>query len=237
MAIAGRLVDIAERACPRTALAARAWHQMRRGEPHLRLIGSLATGGLAIDAGANIGVYTWTLARHLDHVIAVEPNPVSVTRLRRAAPDNVTIVAAVLGATVGHAVLNVPTAPGGHYRATVHADIARRHGAITTHRCLQLTVDTVATGAVGLIKADVEGAEAALLDGATRVLHDDRPQILIEADDTVRQGSAAEIRAFLLRAGYRELSWPGLPSGRWSNLVFTPDERLPAMRRRGFVVP
>jgi FkbM family methyltransferase len=56
---------------------------------------------------------------------------------------------------------------------------------------------------VGFIKIDVEGHEMAVLRGATRILTDDKPNILIELEERHAPGSVAAAFKFLGGFGYR----------------------------------
>src|SRR5258706_9449059 len=84
------------------------------GESELRLIHSLCSAGRdAIDAGANIGSYTYFLRRHARKVYAYEPNPELASRLLRLLPDVYVRNVALSDASM-ELVLHVPIDAGGH---------------------------------------------------------------------------------------------------------------------------
>jgi hypothetical protein len=66
-----------------------------------------------------------------------------------------------------------------------------------------------------VVKIDVEGAEALLLDGAIELLSTAHPAVMIEMEDEhlVRQGSSAHsVRARLQALGYRQQLGARLPN-------------------------
>jgi FkbM family methyltransferase len=68
------------------------------------------------------------------------------------------------------------------------------------------TIDDTVTAEVGLIVLDLEGGELPALQGATRVLHDDRPNVVFEVHRSYVDWSeglaSTEAAAFLLALGY-----------------------------------
>ena len=81
-----RLAGEAERfTSPRRTTAALAWAAMRAGERELRRLEEWVPGDrLALDVGADRGLYTWRLAHLARQVHAFEPQPDLAARLRIA---------------------------------------------------------------------------------------------------------------------------------------------------------
>jgi FkbM family methyltransferase len=201
----------------------RSARQIRHGEPHLAYLADFVDGRVAIDVGANNGVYAHLLARLCTDVIAVEPNPLLTARLRRSLPRRVTIIEAALGAESGWSRLMLPGPQNeSHYRGSIEPDVIGHE--YVGYDVRVLTIDEVSTKPVGFMKIDVEGHEVAVLHGGRRVLMEDQPVVLIEADDRVRKGSSTEIRASLRDLGYRQFDGPwSATQSEWRNLVFVPD--------------
>jgi FkbM family methyltransferase len=133
---------------------------------------------LAIDIGANVGVYTLLFSRAVGtggRVIAIEPNPDNLVFIRHHlmlnAIDNVTVIAAAVADRVG----------------TVSFDCSDNSstGRIDTHGALAVpcvTVDDVIDqfrGRASVIKIDVEGGELNVLKGAAATLTNHRPVVLL----------------------------------------------------------
>lgn len=165
---------------------------------------SVAPGSTVLDIGANIGFFA-VLASRLTgtggSVCAVEALPANVRALRANialnAADNVIVVEAAAADHVGRgAFLEVAEHSWSH--------LADRgwHGA--TQRALDVelvTIDAlVGAGVVprpDVVKIDVEGSEAAVLDGMQRTLAEAAPTLIIEL-----HGTNQEVLERLAEAGY-----------------------------------
>jgi FkbM family methyltransferase len=179
-------------------------------------------GDTVIDVGANIGLFTVPLALAAGSggsVVAIEPLPNNVRRLRanlsRNGLDAVRVVEAAVGKADGRATLHTAGDPAfGSLREIVKHT---RSGDLDVElRSLDSLWGELGRPAVALVKIDVEGAELDVLDGAQDLLTAARPALLVEADP----GAAADaVRAKLDLAGYAEATPPGF--GR-ENHLFRP---------------
>lgn len=168
-----------------------------------------------IDAGANIGWYATHFARMVmpgaGTVHAFEPVPTTCAMLRRNVQINgldatVRVNEMGLADVEGQATIFMPSVQG-----SGAASLQRLHPQEDVREVpiVISTLDnyTAAHGLtnVGLIKADVEGAEFALLRGAVATLERDQPIIFLEL---LRKWSRAygyhpnDVIAFLGRLGY-----------------------------------
>ncbi len=173
-------------------------------EAHLR------PGMNVVDIGANIGWFTMLAASRVGptgHVLAVEPNPLNARMVEASRQAN----------GFGHVSL-LPVAAG------------LRNGAAALHRTYSnastTTLDRVEILAaevvpmirlddvmsddhrpVGIVKVDVEGAEAIALGGLEATLRRDRPVIVSEFSPSMMSGvstmSARDYVAWLQGLGYR----------------------------------
>ena len=149
-------------------------------------------GGTFIDVGANIGNHSIYFAKFLaDHVVSVEPDPALMPVLRRNLATNVpvarvTVLEAALGARAGAGEM----ARREGYEANAGAgNVLARYG--DTPEAGQVTILTLdelvrsltAAGAaqVRLVKLDVEGMELDVLEGATTMLTEQHPDLVVEA--------------------------------------------------------
>lgn len=148
---------------------------------------------VAIDVGAHVGTWSWSMAHDFVDVLAFEPRIAHVQcwhRNMRNAPANAVLVRAAVGA-----------AP----RATVRLASAGANSGMMqlsdggAEIAPMVTLDDHAPALrVGLIKIDVEGSELGVLRGGAALIAHDRPTICIE--EHVQNGPAV---ALLVSWGYR----------------------------------
>jgi FkbM family methyltransferase len=161
-------------------------------------------GSTVIDVGANLGFFTRLFVERsfCANVLAVEPEARNLTALRHGAArwgqGRVEIIGAAVADVTGTVHLHVDrrnhsdhqlAAEGLPVRAVRLDDLVAEHG----------------VQRVGMIKIDVQGAEARVLQGGRDVLTQHRPAIFIELDPErlQKQGATPDVVLDLLvDAGY-----------------------------------
>ncbi len=149
-------------------------------------------GMVVYDIGANVGFLTIIAARLVGRqgrVIAFEPVPANLEQLRHNAAVNgftqVTARCEALSSTDGKAIFQVSADPTWGKLAGIGATISRKVGEISV---AVSRLDTLLHEGdlpfPDLIKIDVEGAEADVLDGAGDTFRKSRPILLIELHGT-----------------------------------------------------
>jgi FkbM family methyltransferase len=186
---------------------------LRGGEREVHELGRLvAPGTTAVDVGAHIGDYTYSLCKHVGaggHVISVEPLPDLARMLVRATQKlklPVTVVNCALSTEPGEAELRVPWASG--ERMAGYATLESREKAVggQVFRVKVRTLDEVCASApsrISFIKIDVEGHELSVLRSAVETLKKHRPNLLIEIEQRHSPGTIAETFSFVTAQGYR----------------------------------
>jgi FkbM family methyltransferase len=172
----------------------------------------LQPGHVLYDVGANVGFLTLvgaTLVGPAGAVCAFEPDLANAHLVRENALRNglsqVLVVARAVGAATGAAQLQLADYAGGH--ALVGSGEPPDLRGLVPVEAVSLD-DFVAQPGVrppDVVKVDVEGGEAAVLDGMAAVLATTRPVLLIElddADEAEHDVKLAEVRSRLDRAGY-----------------------------------
>jgi FkbM family methyltransferase len=189
----------------------------------LRVVRDLvAAGTTAIDVGANVGLFTvvMALANPGGSVIAVEPVPANLRRLRDNLGlnniSNVRIVEAAASDHDGNASIHLASDPAYHSLG----DIVSRPSLSGDVPVRLERVDDIwrAAGspAVSVIKIDVEGAEARVLNGARELLEAHHPPLVLEAGTD----EALEVLEGLLRPlAYRRATPAGFRP--WNHLFVT----------------
>jgi FkbM family methyltransferase len=193
--------------------------------------GLLKRGDCAIDVGGHIGFFTMQMAEAVGpegRVYAFEPFDANADLLERSIAENgfggrVRFQRAAAGAASGTATLTFPVETlnsGGAYLL--------RDGSAPLAGNQKKEVPLVALDSLDLqrpvrvIKMDVEGAEPQVLQGAMRILKDDRPVILSELHPTQLERASgitadqffAQIAAFGYRAHAVEHDGIGAPIDR-----------------------
>lgn len=185
-------------------LSKRALSAWLGGEPELRLLPRLCRPDeLALDIGANYGVYAWHLARHARAVVAFEPQPGPAAFVRRALGGRVRVEQVALSDGTGEVVLRVPRDRMQDGRATIEPGNVLEALDATEVVVPRRRLDDFAFERVGFVKIDVEGHERAVLEGGRALLERDRPSLIVEAEDRHRAGAVESVAAFLAELGYR----------------------------------
>jgi FkbM family methyltransferase len=157
--------------------------EARSGEPELALLAKLVPhGGTAVDIGASQGVYAYALAAIADRVVAFEPNPDYAFFARWMLRGCAEVHELALSDESSRGTLHVPLSDQG---MVLHlaGSLKRTHSQFRnseTHDVEIRTLDDFGLVNVRFVKADVEGSEREVLDGARATLARDRPIILLE---------------------------------------------------------
>ena len=126
-----------------------------------------------IDLGANLGTYTGMMASHAKHVIAFEPDPWTLAKLRAnvAEFDNVTILNAAAGTSEQSVYLyRAPRFEEDPVKHSVSSSViaskcdVAEEGAIEVRQVDFLRYLEGLDEDIGVLKIDIEGAEVPLLE-------------------------------------------------------------------------
>jgi FkbM family methyltransferase len=180
-------------------------------EPEAKLIGALGLGGrVALDVGANTGLYSTILERIVGpgNLYIFEPLPhLHADLKRRFAKAHVLDIA--LSDRQGIEQIRVPYIGGKRYdtRASLndHAEANQTSfDAIDVKlSSLDAFVKRVGIDAIGFIKIDVEGHELQVVAGASETIARLHPLLLIEIETRHHRFPISEIFARLETMGYR----------------------------------
>jgi len=179
--------------------------EARSGEPELPILARfVARGGTAVDVGANLGVFAYALADIADRVVAFEPNPDYAAFARWMLRGRAELHELALSDEPGRATFYVPLSDQG---MVLHlaGSLKRTHSQFRNIRTYDVevrTLDDFSLRDVRFIKADVEGSEREVLDGARAIIARDRPTILLELLSGTHQDPAAETAAICASFGY-----------------------------------
>jgi FkbM family methyltransferase len=185
----------------------RAYKYLLWKSPEMGLLRSLNDPAKdSLDIGANLGLFTYFLARYSRHVYAFEPNPFPLRTLRAVADKNVTVLPMAVSDRSGEADLVVPrSSKGWSSNGASLAHKAHRRSAKVKVPCT--TIDDLDYRGVGFIKIDIEGHEKAALMGARETLARERPKLFIENETAHAGEGAGEVFTLLDGLGYEGFAY------------------------------
>lgn len=168
--------------------------------PGRELSALVPKGKIAIDAGANVGVYSYWIARSASAVAAFEPQPRLAKRLAASGIRGLTVHNVALSDAVGVAELHVPRAHG-------EASLRDLDVPVDAIQVPLTTLDSFGLTDVGFFKVDVEGHEESLLHGAEETLRRSNACVYIEIEERHNSGGLSRIVAWLADLGYADVQF------------------------------
>ena len=191
---------------PRIRQSLAAHRVLWTGEPEygiLRYICRPTT--VALDIGANAGLYTYWCLKYSASVLAFEPSASWCARLRRAFPQRVQVRQCVVSNSNGKAMLRVPLVNGAKEFGLATLEATNLLGGLPFEEVGvdKVFLDDLKLENVGFIKIDVEGHELAVLQGAGEILSRQRPRLIVECEEQHRHYAVESVRTFLTDLGYR----------------------------------
>lgn len=159
---------------------------------------------IAIDVGANMGIYSYLMQRHSKSVVSFEPNTDLWPHLHRLLGKNVRLEGAALSNRTGTASFRYIESNTG--LATIEEK--NKLPVLSASQLLRVrnievrTLDSYRFADVSFIKIDVEGHEEAVIEGAGELLKDYRPVLLIETENRHNPGAPKRLIDRLGNFGY-----------------------------------
>jgi FkbM family methyltransferase len=188
----------------------------RRLEPEVHLVAKLVTPELmAVDVGANFGVYTAAMLKAGAKVIAFEPLTECAEALRHHSSryrGRLTVHETALSDRAGAAALHLP-----RDQSRLLTGLATLSEVSLQHEDRQVdlrTLDSYEFADVRLIKIDVEGHEQAVIRGAAETIRANHlPSLIVEIEQARLDHPIIDVFAFIRDFGYE--GW-FLRDGRFS---------------------
>ncbi len=150
-------------------------------EPEMALLADLVKpSDVALDIGANRGVYAYALANIAAAVHCFEPLSECCRYIEEYRSGKITVHNVALSDQAGVLQLHIPVVHG--RPVLTRASLDRPAGEFEVRDIEVRTLDSFSFPRVDFIKIDVEGLEAAVLRGAKSTLRRQRPGLLVEID-------------------------------------------------------
>jgi FkbM family methyltransferase len=152
-------------------------------------------GGLGVDVGANVGNHTVAMARSMDHVFSLEPDPDNFAALlHNLAEGQILNVSPIAVAAGDEDKLVSFVAAGGQSRRSGTQSVFNPANH-KTFLVVQQRLDSLLLQLkrVDFIKIDVEGMEAEVLAGARQAIAFFRPDVLVENHEQIEPGYGAKL--------------------------------------------
>jgi FkbM family methyltransferase len=160
---------------------------------------------IAVDAGANEGIYAGRMAQLAPKVHCFEPIPWFAAALRQKLRRSVVVHEIALSNRSGTGELRIPYRENVELHGTTTLELDNPLPGSTHIRlvpCLVRSLDSCIDEPVGFIKIDVEGHELAVLEGAQRILTRDCPTLLVESERRHNLTAPESVFEFLQGLGY-----------------------------------
>lgn len=194
------------------------------------------TDDVVWDIGANMGVFSVPAAHRAKTVIAFEPDPFNLELLHRTQSVNRDlsweVVPAAMSNVVGTSKFAIPER-GRAANSLAGVNFGTQTGGVRQeYTVITITADWALEHypAPDFVKCDAEGAETWILEGATRLLAEARPAIVIEVSGVNGPGCAEIFRAnrYVMMSAYPKVDRAGIVddiSDVWDVLAI-PEEKL-----------
>jgi FkbM family methyltransferase len=174
-------------------------------EPELFLVPLLCNKDqIAIDVGANQGVYTYYMAKFAKKVIAFEPNVDLIPVLKKVTNGNVQIQSAALSNVHGDSVMRIDSKNHGLSTIEPRNNFDVENSAINAMQryVSTRTLDSFEFADISLIKIDVEGHEEAVIQGARKTILRSKPVLIVESENRHNSGAPRRLSSMLTDLGY-----------------------------------
>lgn len=172
-----------------------------RLEPEMDILDQLLSSKkLVVDVGANVGLFSYFLAKMGKDVEAFEPLPECANAIDAYRSSRIRVHNVALSSKPGTLKLYTPLINGIPYPG--NSSFTAVEGPHESREVPVQTLDQYHYEKVCLIKIDVEGHELDVLKGATQTLGRERPVLLVEIEQRHLQVPMAEVFAYVLEQRY-----------------------------------
>jgi FkbM family methyltransferase len=194
-------------------------------EPEMKHLDKIVKGRtVAVDVGANHGMYSLRLSHMFKHCHAFELNSTVIEDLKNHLIPNLTIHEVGLGSEDSTHILSIPLDEKGRELSgwgTVEKDVFPEGVSVVHKEVRTIRLDSLNLQDIDFIKIDVEGHECRVLEGSIETLRRCRPRILIE----VKESNTTWVNNFFSGLDYTRLVMADIVPGYLpnENVIFVPN--------------
>ena len=170
------------------------------------LLSNLQPGAVFYDVGAHIGVFSLIAARNLGahgSVFVFEPDPLNVRRIKENASRNqldaIRIIPKAVCSTVGRVRFLRASFQSSMNRGVLVEDASAAEESTIEVESITLDAFAQENALPSLIKIDVEGSEAAVLQGSEEIFRSAKPLLVCEIH---HEQASSDVTRWLLARGY-----------------------------------
>ena len=159
---------------------------------------------VAIDIGANMGTYSYYMAKYSNSVIAFEPNKDLWAHLHRVLGPDFRLEAAALSRESATATMRIDNLNTGVATIEEKNDLSCvTDRLVVVSRTVETrTLDSFEFSNISMIKVDVEGHEEAVIEGARDTIKRNRPVFIIESENRHNPGAPQRLFDTFSGLGY-----------------------------------
>lgn len=158
-----------------------------------------------VDIGANCGRYTALMCMFSRSVHAFEPNPECIDLLEDLCLPNATLYPYALSWQKGASEYFRPIEDGipVNTLGTLDRTTLSTYADVNTLTVETSTLDALGDYSISFIKLDVEGHEMDVLRGGQTLIADQKPIVLVEAEERHRANAVEDVQAFFNNLNYQ----------------------------------
>lgn len=158
-----------------------------------------------VDVGANYGRYTVLMSLFSRHVHAFEPSSECVASLQNMCLPNASIYHCALSSAEGFSEYFVPVLEGSRITGlgTLDRSVLSAYRNVDALRVPTSTLDSLCAKSISFVKIDVEGHEMDVLNGGRKLISEQKPVFMVEAEERHCAGTVQRTKEFFYEFDYQ----------------------------------
>lgn len=158
-----------------------------------------------IDVGANYGRYTVLMSLFSQHVHSFEPSPQCINSLENLRLANTSIYPNALSSKEGFGEYFAPIKEGSYFSShgSLEQSVLTGYRDVDKIKISKSTLDSLSSKPISFVKIDVEGHEMEVLAGGQKLILEQQPVFLVEAEERHSSGTLEKVKDFFDKFDYQ----------------------------------